>query len=131
MLTYKNINDSFDFNSTDNNGWTVLHIAAMEKKLLAMEFLLNIPSVNVTAVSASNNTALHYLVRHTFDDAEHLLFVKLLQLMLNKGLNINFQNESMETPLFLACRKGRESIISALLDAGANPNATNRYVRSF
>ncbi|MDR2643426.1 MAG: ankyrin repeat domain-containing protein [Planctomycetaceae bacterium] len=46
--------------------------------------------------------------------------------ILDKGVNINFQNSFCDTALFRAARKNFVDIVRLLLQAGANPNQQNR-----
>ncbi|CQD08352.1 ankyrin repeat domain protein [Wolbachia endosymbiont wPip_Mol of Culex molestus] len=43
-----------------------------------------------------------------------------------KGINVNFQDGSGKTPLYIAVDKGHHKIVRALLEAGANPLVKSR-----
>lgn len=48
--------------------------------------------------------------------------------MLERGLDINFQNKQGESALHNAAFTGNTHIINALIDKGANPNLLNQFV---
>lgn len=49
---------------------------------------------------------------------------QLVELLLQKGAAVDIANSNRFTPIIQACRYGNSTIINALLDKGANPNAT-------
>lgn len=54
----------------------------------------------------------------------HLETVKML---LERGADVNQENEWGQTPLMLAAKEGQSSILNALLDKGANINQQSKF----
>ncbi len=57
--------------------------------------------------------------------AAHLGNVKLVELLLSHGANIEAKSNVLETPFLLAAKKGHINIINILHEKGANTNAIN------
>lgn len=53
-----------------------------------------------------------------------------VRILLDKGAYIDSFDESMETPLMIACRKGDLQLVKLLLAKGANPSLTNKDMKS-
>eukprot|EP01103_Thecamoeba_quadrilineata_P015381 TRINITY_DN4843_c0_g1_i1.p1 TRINITY_DN4843_c0_g1~~TRINITY_DN4843_c0_g1_i1.p1 ORF type:complete len:781 (+),score=128.64 TRINITY_DN4843_c0_g1_i1:89-2431(+) len=104
-----------DPNQRDKNNWTPLHSAAKEGLLDICEALI-LNGADVSAVNESRTSVLDYLVRLDLKDC------RLLDLVFEKKVNINHQNDSGETPLHSASFRNREFCVKWLLDNQANVN---------
>ena len=51
--------------------------------------------------------------------------LRIVRLLLDRGANVNIQNNYGQTALIVASRKGRIDIVESLLDSGADPNIRN------
>ena len=69
---------------------------------------------NVNATDADGSTALHWAAQR--DNAE------IARLLIAAGANVKAATRYNITPLWLACGNGDPAIVTALLDAGADPN---------
>lgn len=81
--------------------------------------------LGIFALNNDGNGALHYLVRHT--PAEPSLYLRVLNMITEKGADPNLKNRSGETPLHAACFRGNTIALEFLLAKGANPNTQNKY----
>ena len=68
----------------------------------------------------------HHLTKQMHDDASNGNTSRFQEYLLQHQVDVNsFANSSGDTALMLAAKKGRADVVTALLEAGANPNATN------
>src|SRR3990167_680485 len=114
-------------NIQDSKGFTPLLCAAVESKLAVCEYLLELKSIEVSITNKQNSSVLHYLVRATVDEDNLLLYRRILELLIDKGIDINLPNQQGEAPLHLACFKSNIPAASFLLERGVDCNATNAY----
>lgn len=122
------IDEGQDINYRDKNNWTPLHCCASVGQLEICEALLKKDTITVTGIFALNNDgngALHYLVRHS--PADVALYLRVLNMITEKGADPNLKNRSGETPLHAACFRGNTAAVEFLLSRGANPNNQNKY----
>ena len=86
----------------------VLHIACLEARLDFILYILQIEKLDASSRTITKNIALHYLVRHAFEETEERdKFEKIVGIFIKKGVDINAQNEpSLETSLHYACVRG-------------------------
>ena len=102
------------------SGYTALHCAAQNRDIQPeqLEFLLK-NGEDVNARDPEGRTALHYII-----SSKNLENIRLL---LDAGSELEVKGGSDgETPLILAARTNRNpTVLSMLLKAGANVNATN------
>lgn len=76
--------------------------------------------------STKDNDSLLRVINAVPDDREPgEVFLKLLNDLVSKGLDIDQQNDNGETPLMQAIRKGSKALTNSLLELGANPDIVN------
>ena len=66
-----------------------------------------------------NDDLVHAIKEHNYD--------KVVDLIINKGANVNDIDQFGNTPLHEACRKGNMKIVAFLYGSGANINAVSKY----
>ena len=71
-----------------------------------------------------------YFVRMPSQSSRPALFERLFRTMIRKGVQINKQNQSGESPLHMAAFRGKDQSVSLLLWNQADPNLKNKYVFS-
>jgi len=114
-----------------------LKSAMREKNIFQLPDTLYTPGnpepPNQEALKIFNKTRKGYI---TLDHIEMFAFSlicngsqndKLLEIMLQYGMNPNIQNNALYTLLILACKKGQESSALTLLDYNCDPNYQNKY----
>jgi Ankyrin repeats (3 copies) len=97
----------------------------MENHLVCMDMLLR-KGGNPNAVTNSLASVLHYLVRCAYSEK----LMDLLQLLVDKGGNIDPREEYGETPLHQACFRGASQTVQFLIKHGAGLDNLNAYVPS-
>ena len=108
----------------DTTNKTALHIAAIEKSLIAVKLLLKL-GINYNAVDTDGNTPLHYACM--LDDLETIqLFIE------KKQLNVNIKNKMDFTPLDILIFYGSLESINLLLNCnGINPHLIDSMERTY
>ncbi|WBA86360.1 ankyrin repeat domain-containing protein [Endozoicomonas sp. GU-1] len=87
-----------------------LHIAAAKNQMASLEFLCQLPCIDINAPSPEKNTALHLAIDHN-----NVAVVEFL--CQRHDINVNRKNKSGFTPIMLACSKNADAqIIDALLN---------------
>jgi ankyrin repeat protein len=112
-----------DVRQVDRNSWTPLHSAANAGQFAICKILLEHGS-EASALTDAGTTALHYLVRHTTDDAE--LFREVLTMLINQGCEVDSQNKYGETPLHQASFRGKKQSVEFLIEHSADVNITTK-----
>lgn len=56
-------------------------------------------------------------------------FIEIVKYLLENGADVNFKNQSSNTPLHWAALNGRVSIVEFLLEQKADPNVKNEFDR--
>jgi uncharacterized protein len=79
--------------------------------------------VDVNATQMDGTTALHWAVYH--DDSE------TAALLVRAGANVNAVNRYGVPPLSLACSNGSGGVVKLLLAAGADPEISRQWTRSW
>jgi len=110
-------------NVYDTNGYTPLFVAVKEDHLDIAELLVNC-SVDSKTLSKLKENLLHLLVlsNHVSYGKKKTLFTTLI----GQGVDINQQNTSGDTPLHLAIRKGKDSMVKMILMSSAEINVPNK-----
>lgn len=118
-------NPSADINALDVMGWPLIVYVCRGDKGEHPEEVIRLLGLgaDIDARSSKGKSALHCAAKAGF--------LKVLDLLIEKGINIDATDNKGETPLFEAIRstiKNREklhSAIESLLEKGANPNFKN------
>jgi len=134
----------------DNNGNTVLHLAALNSNLGVIKYLIK-KGANVSAIDNYGNTSLflaasrghldmvQYLIqkgadlRATNNYGNSLLYFaswgnhfNVARYLIEKGVYFNVTNENGDTPLHLAAFSGNLNLVKYLIDKGASLTATSK-----
>eukprot|EP01095_Lingulamoeba_sp_RSL-Kostka_P000870 TRINITY_DN1115_c0_g2_i1.p1 TRINITY_DN1115_c0_g2~~TRINITY_DN1115_c0_g2_i1.p1 ORF type:complete len:390 (-),score=113.49 TRINITY_DN1115_c0_g2_i1:92-1261(-) len=113
-----------DINAVDSNGWTPLHLACKRGDLEIVEYLIKKGSF-ARATTNEQASPLHYLIRNKFTD--DVKFLSVLDMFIQKGVNIDSQNKHGETPLHQAALRGRDNSCLFLLKFEANVNMKTNH----
>ncbi|KAH3758107.1 ankyrin domain protein [Pelomyxa schiedti] len=117
------LDHGFDLNAKDIDGWCPLHIAASKGNFSICKYFLEQKAIGVLAVGDDGTSALHNLATHaSLTTKETSKLVECLELMLQKGLQVNTQNSLGHTPLHQAALSGAVTVAQILLKHNANPN---------
>lgn len=107
------------FTDKDNEGDTLLHLAACNEDINVIKMFLKEGSIDINAQNNAGNTPLHIAA------ANNVVFSVAAELLLQKGADPNLKNRDGDAPLHIAVRKGYYDMMLTLLDNGANINAQN------
>lgn len=112
-----------DINTKDKSGYTALHQAVLSDDKVLMRVLRSDLGIDVDVENADKNRPLHYFCQ-SFKSPN---CSEPFQLFLEKGCNVNAQNNNGETPLHKAIFNNsvRLLMVDMLLKNGANVNLTN------
>ena len=105
-------------NTIDNNGETLLSYAIKGKKNDICQCILTSKLLDLKYQDKNGNTYLHLAVLSKLE--------KIIQILIEKGININKQNQNGNTSLHLAYLKNFETIISILRNNNADVNIKNK-----
>lgn len=89
------ISRNFDVNKPNDQGMTVLSLAAKEGKFDAVQFLL-LKDADINFVDGEKNTIAHYVVLSNNQD--------VMKFILKKGASLDLGNNNGETPIMLAIK---------------------------
>ncbi|XP_069125234.1 transient receptor potential cation channel subfamily A member 1-like isoform X2 [Argopecten irradians] len=138
----------------DNEGNTALHMAILNNKLKAAEYLLR-KGANVNLRNGSYSAPLHMaavnghvpitelLLSHDAiierRDKEHMTAMhraamynryQIVELLMNRGGNVNVKSEDQMSPLMMACWKGHVQTTNFLLKHGAKIDDVDQTCRT-
>jgi ankyrin repeat protein len=104
-------------------GWTVLHEAALARRMEIVEILCD-SGFEVDSVDLEGNSALHLAVTEGYDD--------ILRTLVRKGADVNKRNKCGETPLHHATtnQENCKLCIQSLLEFGAEVNCMDNEGRT-
>lgn len=98
-----------DFNATNKDGQTPLHMAAQAGKSEQVQFYINQPGVEINAKSATGDTALHYAIIQR-------KLVVIDKLIKHSEIDLYVANEKNETPLLMVMQGGHPDAFNALIE---------------
>jgi ankyrin repeat protein len=111
-----------DVHSQDKDHETALHAAAFNGKLEIAKFLID-NGANTTAENEHGEIPLHLVSRGQYVTQEN--GVGVVQLLLERGIDVNATDRHQNTSLHSASSLGRLEIAQVLLDRGAKPDPEN------
>lgn len=94
--------DKRKLNEQNRYGFSLLHEALSGEKWDIAEFLLN-EGIDVNLKDSDGDTALHYLCDDNSDAYDEV--IKLIKILLEKGVSVNELNNFHDTPLINATAK--------------------------
>ncbi|MCP4748815.1 MAG: ankyrin repeat domain-containing protein [Desulfobacteraceae bacterium] len=110
-----------DVNQADNNGITLLHLAAHEGHIEVVKLLLSHPNIDVNQADNNGITLLHLAARRG-----HVEIVKLL--LSRPGIDVNKADNYGWTPLSMAAGRGHVEIVKFLLSRpGIDVNKADKW----
>ena len=112
-----------DVNARDEAHWTPLHLASFCGKVEIVQLLLN-HSAKSKARGGRGETPLH---RVSCGKCKPQDGVRIAQLLLEFGVNVNTEDKDQRTPLHVASNYGKLEIARLLLSHGADVYAVDRY----
>jgi len=105
-------------NTRDNfQGWTPLHVAALDEEKLEIVKFLVVEGADVNAKNHDGETPIYWTCRHETP--------AIAQFLVSQGADVNVRNKSGDTPLHRALMLNKLEVIRILVPAGANINARN------
>ena len=111
-----------DVNATDAEGRTPLFIASRSRLTELVKTYLSRGARPDVREKSSGNTILHILAKEQWP---HMQNVKLLHDLLDRGVDIDAQNNEGMTPLMIASQRGNGALLVSLQRRGANPGIKN------
>ena len=134
-LQFASYNDNFEIvKALVNAGANVNHreryfgITALDwaTKKEIIKFLLNVDGIDVNIADYKNHaTKLHCVCAENTCDKE------IVELLINRGAEINKRNKLGETALYLASFKGHENIVEFLINRGADISILDNDGKSY
>jgi ankyrin repeat protein len=115
-------------NVQDKSGWTPLHSSANAGDFKSCEYLLRQEGFDATLTNNDGTTVLHYIVRHDVPpkQEDRTTYKSVLNLLIEKGAEVNAQTRHGEAPIHQACLKGNREAVKFLLKHKANVNLANK-----
>ena len=115
-------------NLQDNTGFTPIFCSILANNLEACLFLLQTKKINVKITNNEKSNVLHYLSRLPITEQNIILYRKVLDSLIEKGIDLNKINRQGETPLHSACLKMNVPAVAFLIERGANCNSKTTFV---
>ena len=111
-----------DVHAQDKDHDTALHLAAFSGRLEIAKLLIDHGAIT-TAENENEESPLHLVSRGQYVPQEN--GVGIVQLLLERSVDVNGTDRHQNTPLHSASSLGRLEIARVLLDHGAKPNPEN------
>ncbi|KAL7637840.1 UNVERIFIED_CONTAM: hypothetical protein RMT77_011452 [Armadillidium vulgare] len=119
--------------SVDGDQNTLLHLAAYSQNVSLINVLLSYEEIkeSLNCLNDRGETPLHTLLKSESNDekAEEQI-IKIVEILMQEGININSGNSYLETPLFLTCSYNLPKVTNYLLKVGADPTIITTDGRS-
>ncbi|XP_041074323.1 ankyrin repeat domain-containing protein 53 [Polyodon spathula] len=103
----------------DKQGYTVLHLAAMQASLDCMKLLVEQQHMDVNILSAAGSRPIHLVISKN----NGVRAFNCLKYLIQHGAWVNVENQERETPLHKAACEGMLDCITLLVESGADPRA--------
>ena len=115
-------------NECDMTGKSLIHMMIEDHYIHSLRSIFKGREALLTACfhypDSNKNLPLHLAAANT----SHIIFTTVLELSLHKILDtkksylLDYKNQEKKTPLDIACEAGHDTVVSDLLNAGANPS---------
>lgn len=114
--------DGVIIESDDDERWTVLHIAAMQRNG-SIPVLIDV-GADVNAKNIDGDTPLH--IAFLKSEWDHHAVVDTIRTLVDAGADINAKNNDGDTVLHIASRKGKADLIPLLVSLGSDERIMNK-----
>ena len=140
---------------TDHQGHGLVHLAVLHKKQQCLKSLLS-HGVKYCIFDNDGCSPLYFAIRESFVEGTEILLdtysedklsikllcdysldpvllaskighVEILELLLKRGFNCNFQDDDGESPLYHCAKRGHLACLELLLRSGADPEKAENY----
>ena len=118
---HKLISQGAELHTPDDDGNTVVHIAARHRHLAVIEALHEL-GIDINALNDFGWTPV-YMAAYTFDDDDG--DVQFLKALADLGADVNIPSYSEWSPLQISARMGHCGSVKSLIEAGADMDAVN------
>ncbi|MFP3021113.1 MAG: ankyrin repeat domain-containing protein [Wolbachia sp.] len=106
-----------DVNTTDENGWTPLHLAAWEGQLDDAKLLVK-EGADISAENIFGRKPIHVAAENNNTN--------IIEFFLSKGMNVDDTDRYGRTPLYCASWNGHLGVVKYLVEKGADINAQDK-----
>ncbi|WP_025771383.1 ankyrin repeat domain-containing protein [Thioalkalivibrio sp. HK1] len=120
-MSIRGFDDGVIVDSNDNERWTVLHIAAMQRND-SISTLID-AGADVNAKNSDGDTPLHLVFLKNEWDVDDV--IDTIHTLIDAGADINAQNNDGDTVLHIAARKGKADLIPLLISLGSDERIRN------
>ena len=122
-------NKKIDINAQDDRGWTALHYAAVKNISICEQLLLN-RNIKVNIVNEDKTSAFLFFCMLSIDKSELSIgqYYRMLNLFLQKGIDVNDKNIFGENSLHWAARSGNTEAIDFLCRNNCDANSVTRLL---
>ncbi|XP_033870090.3 ankyrin repeat domain-containing protein 53 isoform X1 [Acipenser ruthenus] len=103
----------------DKQGYTVLHLAALQASLDCMKLLVEQQHMDVNILGAAGRRPIHLVI----SKKNGVRALHCLKYLIQHGAWVNVENQERETPLHKAACEGMLDCVTLLVDSGADPRA--------